>query len=87
MLASTFALILGVGAIAFLALGISYGLGPARSSKSLTEAIFVFVAFFFLLLGLSIMFAGGSSNANVLLGDLFASLALTFFWVMRKKPS
>lgn len=48
------------------------------------ETIFAVVAFYFLLLALRFMF-GPINDSSVLLGDLFASLALTFFWAMRRK--
>jgi hypothetical protein len=49
------------------------------------EAIRAFIAFFFLLLGLRFMLGPAGGEENVFLGDLFASLALTFFWVMWRK--
>ncbi len=48
------------------------------------EMIFAFVAFYVLLLGLRIM-VGPVNDSSVLLGDFFASLALTFFWATRRK--
>jgi hypothetical protein len=48
------------------------------------ELFFVFIAFYFLLLGLR-MLLGNMSVPEPLVGALLASLALTFFWAMRKK--
>lgn len=50
------------------------------------NAIRAFVAFYFLLIGLRFMVGSiGQDDNGVFLGALFASLALTFFWVMRKE--
>jgi divalent metal cation (Fe/Co/Zn/Cd) transporter len=64
---------------------LAYALRPAEGlGRHLKEAVLAFVAFYFLLLGLRFM-AGSISDSLVLLGDLFASLALTFFWLTRRK--
>jgi hypothetical protein len=47
------------------------------------EVILTFIACYFLLLGLRLM-VGSVNDPLVLLGDFFASLALTFFWSTRK---
>jgi len=51
----------------------------------LTESVTAFIAFFFLLLGLRMLMPAFFPEDNILLGDLFASLGLTYFWVTRKK--
>jgi hypothetical protein len=56
----------------------------------LRKAIRAFIAFFFFLLlfllrGLRFMADSVGSKDGVLLADLFASLALTDFWAMRRK--
>jgi hypothetical protein len=80
-----FAAIVGFGAVAFLLLGLAFAPGPAQTPRPhlITEAVFAFVAFCFLLLLLRIV-VGPTNDPMLLPGDLFASFALTFFWVIRK---
>jgi hypothetical protein len=76
-----------LGAIALLLSGLAFELDPNKGAKSyaLKEALFVFIAFYFVLLGLRMMVGILSGDSSILLGDLFASLALTFFWAMKRK--
>lgn len=67
----------------FVLLVLAFALGPAFRA-SLNEAFPSFIAFFFLLLRLRIAFAE-FHDPEILLGDLFASLGLTYFWIMRRK--
>jgi hypothetical protein len=69
-------------------LGVAFALGWAKSAipHLATEAAFAFVAFFFLILGIS-MVAGSVNNPDILLDDLLPFLALTFFWLMRRRQS
>jgi hypothetical protein len=46
-----------------------------------------FIAFFILILGLRLMFTSVGPEGNILLGDFLASLALTYFYLKRAKPS
>jgi hypothetical protein len=79
-------LILALGSVAPLLLGINFSLGPTKEAKSLIEAGFVFAAFFFLLLGLHFIVGSGNDD-SALVGAFLASLALTFFWTIRKRKS
>jgi hypothetical protein len=79
------ALIFGFGLVGTMLLGINFAIGPTKEDRPMVEAIFTFIAFFFLLLGLKVMFF--SFGDLGLIGDLFASLALTFLWLMlRRRP-
>ena len=73
-------------AVALLVLGISFATSPDKSPRPMTDAFFVLVSFFFLLMGLRYLF-GGVGNDNPLAGAFIASLALTFFWFKRRKQS
>jgi len=53
--------------------------------ESPADATRAFIAFFFLLLGLRLMVGSVGGDGNLFLGDFFASLALTFFWLLRRK--
>jgi hypothetical protein len=76
--------IIGIGAVILLLLGVGFAVGPVKGGRPpLVEAFFAFLAFFFLILGLRLMV--GEPSPLAVVGDLFASLALTFFWVMRRK--
>jgi accessory gene regulator protein AgrB len=78
-------LVLWFTLVALLVFGLAYALRPAEAvGRHVKETILAFVAFYFLLLGLRFM-VGPITDTAVLLGDLFASLALTFFWLTRKK--
>jgi hypothetical protein len=80
-----FVTIIGIGAVILLLLGVAFAVGPIKGGRPpAVEAVFAFVALYFVLLGLRSMF-GGVHDPEVLLGDLFASLGLTFFWAMRNK--
>ncbi len=67
----------------FLLLGLVFALWTAVRTFPL-EAARVFVASYFMLPGLRMVF-GGVHDPEILLGDLFASLGLTYFWIMRRK--
>jgi hypothetical protein len=73
--------------VVFLVLVLAFAFGvafaPARARYPRLEAFFAFLAFFFLILGLRLMV--GEPNPLAVVGDLFASLSLTFFWVLRRK--
>jgi hypothetical protein len=49
------------------------------------EIVTAFIAFFFLLFGVRVMMSPFGPEGSFWLGDLFASLGLTYFWVTRKK--
>jgi len=71
---------------AFVLLLIVRALPLAPTLKAhLAESVTAFIAFFFLLLGLRMLMPAFFPQDNILLGDLFASLGLTYFWVTRKK--
>jgi hypothetical protein len=53
MAESAITMILGFGAVAVPVLGIRFALQRIENTRTLGEAIFVFLAFFFLLLGCS----------------------------------
>jgi hypothetical protein len=78
-----------IAVIAFgvLLLGAAFILARNRSAnpRALTEGACAFVAFFFLLAGLSCMI-GTVNRPEALPGALAASMALTFFWVMNRRP-
>jgi hypothetical protein len=72
-----------------LLLTLALALAPILKAH-LRKAIRAFIAFFFFLLlfllrGLRFMADYVGSKDGVLLADLFASLALTDFWAMRRK--
>jgi len=73
-----------VFAVGMLLLGISATFAPIKGFTPRVEAFCVFVACFFLLLGLRLVF-GEIHDDNVFVGSLLASLAVTFFWAMRRK--
>jgi hypothetical protein len=76
---------LGLAVFAFLVFGLAYALRPAEGvGRHLGETVSAFVAFFLLLLGLR-MTIGSVHDPEIFLGDFFASLALTFFWAMRRR--
>ena len=80
-------IVLWLTLVALLVFGLAYALRPAEGEgRHLKEILLAFVAFYFLLLGLR-MIAGFIHDPEILLGDFFASLALTFFWAMRRKES
>jgi predicted Na+-dependent transporter len=70
-------------AVVFLLIGLTFAFGPSRAPV-LLDALRAFVAFFFLLLGLRMTFSS-IRDPEPLLGAFFASLALTFFWVMVRR--
>jgi hypothetical protein len=77
-------IIIGCGVVILLILGVAFAIGPVKGGRPpRLEAFFAFLAFFFLILGLRLMI--GEPNPLAVLGDIFASLALTFFWVLRRK--
>jgi hypothetical protein len=83
-----FAAILGIGALILLSFGVILALHPANGAHprvTTDEAVFAFIAFYFLLLGLRFMVGSVGNGGGIFLGDLFASLALTYFWSMRRK--
>jgi hypothetical protein len=70
--------------VALLVFGLAYAFRPAEGvGRHLKETVLAFVAFYFLLLGLRMM-VGPIGPDGPLLGDFFASLALTFFWATRR---
>ena len=75
---------LDFGALVLLVIGIVLALRPVEAIPH-TETAFAFISFYFLLLGLHFMFGGPAADDGILLGDLFASLALTFFWATRRR--
>jgi hypothetical protein len=75
--------ILGLAALVLLFLGLAFVTRQGEMHKFL-DAIFAFIAFFFLLLGLCVM-TGRSNDSSILMGDPFASLGLTYFWVAIRK--
>ena len=74
------------GVVALLALGITFALGPTKEAGAGLVVFLLFVAFFFLLLGLRLMISS-AADEGLFLGDLLASLAMTFFWVTRQRQS
>lgn len=79
-------LLMWSGVVALLALGITFALGRTKEVGGRLTAFLVFVAFSFLLLGLRLMISS-AADEGLFLGDLLASLAMTFFWVMRQRQS
>lgn len=72
---------------ALLVFWLAYAFRPAQGfGRHLKESVFAFIAFYLLLLGLRMMLSS-ITHDGVFLGDLFASLALTFFWIVRRKQS
>jgi hypothetical protein len=74
---------IGVAIVLVLAV-LALVFGPTLRAN-LAEAVPAFIAFFLLLLGLRMIMPAIGPEGNILLGDLFASLGLTYFWVTRKK--
>jgi hypothetical protein len=83
MFQTTPQLIFGLGVVVTMLLGIRFAISPHREGKHGLEAIFGFISFFLLLFGLQVMVP--SSGEPWPIGDLLASLALTFFWCMRRR--
>jgi len=75
-----------VFAVVVVLLGISATFTPIRGFTPRVEAVCVFVACFFLLLGLRMVF-GEMYGDGPVIGSLLASLAVTFFWRMWRKSS
>jgi hypothetical protein len=73
-------------AVALLVVGISFAISSSKNPGPVLEAFLVLASFFFLLMGLRYLF-GGFGNENPLAGAFIASLALTFFWFMRRRHS
>jgi hypothetical protein len=80
----TATIVLVLIAIVFFVVILAFVFGPTYKAN-IAQAVPAFIAFFFLLLGLRVIFAPSGPEGNILLGDIFASLALTYFWVLRKK--
>ena len=70
--------------LAFVLIALGFKFAPLLKI-SFPEALGVFVAFYFLLLGLRFMVGHVGGDDEVFLGGFFASLALTFFWAIRRK--
>jgi hypothetical protein len=70
--------ILSLVVVVSLLLGVTFAVRTAEGGRRhlITETFFAFVAFYFLLLGLGMTF-GRVNDSGMLLGNLFASLALT----------
>ena len=86
MFEATFTFLAWAGVVMLMVLGIAFAIGHTKESGVRLTAFLVFVAFYFLLLGLRFMI-GMNGGDGLFLGDLLASLALTFFWVMRQRQS
>jgi hypothetical protein len=65
-----------LGLFVFVLLILAFFFGPTLKAY-LAEAVPAFIAFFFLLLGLRMIIGSTGPEGNILLGDFFASLALT----------
>jgi hypothetical protein len=76
--------IFGTGLVVFVLIILAFAFGPILKPY-FTETVPAFIGFFFLLLGLRMMLSPTGPEGNVLLGDFLASLALTYFWVKRRK--
>lgn len=86
MIAQFGELVLWFALAALLVFGLAYAIRPAEGvGRPLKETLEAFIAFYFLLLGLRFMVGPNGDDGAIFLGDLFASLALTYFWVTRKK--
>lgn len=77
------AIFIGAGFVLLLIV-LALAFGPTLRAH-LAETVTAFIAFFFLLFGLRIMMSPFGPEGSFWLGDLFASLGLTYFWVTRKK--
>jgi hypothetical protein len=70
-------MIVGIAVLALLLIVVGFSFA---SRRLLLTLLAVFVAFYLVLLGLRMML-GEINGGSVLLGDLLASLGLTFFWL------
>jgi hypothetical protein len=77
-------IVLALIAIVVFVLILAFAFGPTYKAN-IAWAIPAFIAFFFLLLGLRMIFGPSGPDDNILLGDFLASPALTYFWVVRRK--
>jgi hypothetical protein len=69
--------------IGSLLLAIHFAIGSQNRSIRILEAICVFIAFFFLLIGFRLLI--GNAGDDALFGSALASMSLTFFWLMLRK--
>jgi formate hydrogenlyase subunit 3/multisubunit Na+/H+ antiporter MnhD subunit len=70
-------MIVGIAVLALLLIVVGFSFA---SRRLLLTLLAVFVAFYLVLLGLRMML-GEINGGSVLLGNLLASLGLTFFWL------
>jgi hypothetical protein len=73
----------GFWVLILLVLG--YALAPLLSEEFHANTVRVFIVLYVTLFGLGIIFGPVGNDQRMMIGDLFASLGLTFFWSMRKK--
>ncbi|MGD0990386.1 MAG: hypothetical protein ABR874_21470 [Candidatus Sulfotelmatobacter sp.] len=72
--------------VALVVFWLAYAVRPAQGvGRHVKETFLAFIAFYFLILGLRMMAPRTGPDEVVLLGDLFASLGLTFFWAARRR--
>jgi hypothetical protein len=64
---------------------LGYAFAPLFNQELHANSLRVFIVLYVTLFGLATLFSPARNDEGILVGDLFASLGLTFFWSMRKK--
>jgi hypothetical protein len=64
---------------------VGYAFAPLFKGELHANRVRVFIVLYVTLFGLGAIFGPARNDEGILVGDLFASLGLTFFWSMRKE--
>lgn len=64
---------------------LGYAFAPLFKKELYANTLRVFIVLYVTLFGLAMIFGSVRNDEGIPMGDLFASLGLTFFWSMRKK--
>jgi hypothetical protein len=64
---------------------LAYAFAPLFKQELHANSLRVFIVLYVTLFGLAVILSPARNDEWILVGDLFASLGLTFFWSMRKK--